>query len=209
MTQALEAQEPTPEKDKPLNVRQLRFARELGLAIAAGGRDDDLTKAYEAAGYAADRGNARRLAADPRIKAIADAACAEALRLAGLHIGYLQAKALELLHANPVRIHRTLAKYLTGKVYGSEEHGYAVRLEMRDDLTPQEESELDAATWALAKFNINKDGAMSIELPDKKGIIEMLAKQLGVGKDEAGDVNVNLGLEALVVQSLQAKETAA
>ncbi len=190
-----------PPDPKPLNPRQKVFARELGLAIAKGCRDDDLIDAYTAAGYAPDRGNARRLAADPRVRAIADHACEEALRLAGLHIGYLQAKALELLHANPMRIHRNLAKFMTAEVYG-EDPNTVVRLQMRDDLTPDEEAALDSVTWPLSKFKIDKDGVISIELPDKKGIIEMLAKQLGVGKDDAGDVNVNVGLEALVMQSL-------
>ena len=192
---------PADASPKPLNPRQKTFARELGLAIAKGGRDDDLIEAYTAAGYAADRGNARRLAADPRIRAIADEACAEALRVAGLHIGYLQAKALELLHANPMRIHRSLAKLMTAEVYG-EDPNTVVRLQMRADLTPAEEALLDEVTWPLSKFRIDKDGVISIELPDKKGIIEMLAKQLGVGKDEPGDVNVSIGLEALVMQSL-------
>lgn len=209
MTQTLPSPSLSADESAPLNARQRAFARELGIAIAKGGRDEDLVDAYAAAGYARDRGNARRLAADPRVRAIADEACAEALRLAGLHIGYLQAKALELLHANPVRIHRALAKFLEAHVYG-EGDNTAVRLQMRDDLSAEEEMLLDAATWPLAKFSINKDGAISIELPDKKGLIEMLAKQLGVGKDEPGDVNVNVGLEALVVQSLtQVKENAA
>ena len=181
-----------PEADKPLNARQRTFARELGIAIAKGGRDDDLIEAYTAAGYAADRGNARRLAADPRIRALADEACAEALRLAGLHIGYLQAKALELLHANPVRIHRELKLHLRDYINGDlEAHSL------------EEAIAFEAATWSLSKFKIDKDGVISIELPDKKGIIEMLAKQLGVGKDEPGDVNVNVGLEALVMQAVQ------
>jgi hypothetical protein len=174
---------------KPLNPRQRIFARELGIAIAKGGRDDDLVEAYVAAGYARDRGNARRLAANPQVRAIADDACAEALRLAGLHIGYLQGMALELLHANPVKIHREL-------------HGKLTRY-LREELQPDETAALEAATWALSKFKIDKDGVISIELPDKKGIIEMLAKQLGIGKDDGSQVNVNVGLEALVTQSLQ------
>jgi hypothetical protein len=196
MTQAFQSPELAPPEPKPLNHRQRTFARELGIAIAKGGRDDDLLEAYTAAGYSRDRGNARRLAADPRIRTIADEACAEALRLAGLHIGYLQGKALELLHANPVRIHRELANNL--------------RKYVREELEANETVALEAATWALSKFKIDKDGVISIELPDKKGIIEMLAKQLGIGKDEPGDVNVNVGLEALVTQSLiQPKEEAA
>ena len=142
--------------------------------MAGGGRDDDLVKAYEAAGYAPDRGNARRLAADPRVKVIADEACAEALRLAGLHIGYLQAKALELLHTSPTKLYHAIAKCL-------DDDG-----KLRGDLSEDERAELDAATWPLSKL---KCGDISIEIADKKSIIEMLAKQLGVGKDEAVALN--------------------
>jgi hypothetical protein len=175
---------------EPLNARQLAFARELGIAIAKGGRDDDLVAAYEAAGYSPDRGNARRLAADPRVKAIADKACEEALRLAGLHIGYLQAKALEILHTSPVTIHRMLAKS-----------------RQKMTLTEEDEAAIDAATWALSEFKIDKDGMISIKLPDKKGIIEMLAKQLGHGRDEPA--SVNLSLETLILQSMKDKQEAA
>ena len=161
-------------EEKPLNHQQRTFARELGIAIASGGRDEQITKAYQAAGYSPNRGNARRLAADPRVKAIADKACAEQLRLAGLHIGYLQAKALELLHASPTGIHRKISEAM--KVGLSE-------------LAPEARAELDSATWALSEFKIDKDGIITIKLPDKTRIIEMLAKQMGIGKDES-DVNV-------------------
>jgi hypothetical protein len=181
----------------PLNMRQLAFARELGVARAAGGRDDDLVKAYAAAGYKPDRGNARRLAADPRIKAIADEACKEALELAGLHIQYLQAKALELLHASPTKIFRAVQLYQAA---------------MRERVAPEAmaaiEAELDAITWPLNEFKIDKDGVVAIKLPDRKGIIEMLAKQLGVGKDDSS-VNVGVTLEALVGASMTVKENAA
>ncbi len=208
-----------PPDPKPLNPRQKVFARELGLAIAKGGRDDDLIDAYTAAGYAPDRGNALKSGVPwDKPAHTVNRNCASGLEalltawqiiregrarvmLAGLHIGYLQAKALELLHANPMRIHRNLAKFMTAEVYG-EDPNTVVRLQMRADLTPDEEAALDSVTWPLSKFKIDKDGVISIELPDKKGIIEMLAKQLGVGKDDAGDVNVNVGLEALVMQSL-------
>jgi hypothetical protein len=202
MTQALEAVQ-EPAATPPLNPRQRAFARELGIAIAKGGRDDDLVDAYAAAGYSRDRGNARRLAADPRVKAIADEACAEALRLAGLHIGYLQAKALELLHASPTRIHREIAKCLEVQVFGEGTKFQEVRFRLKDQLSPEEEAALDAATWPLSEFKIDKDGVISIKVPQKDSIINMLAKQLGVGKDEAGDVNLNVGLEALVMQAVQ------
>lgn len=175
----------TDDSEAPLNMRQRAFGRELGVAIARG--DHDYVAAYEAAGYAPDRGNASRLAADPRIRAIADQVCGEQLRLAGLHIGYLQAKALKLLHTSPAEIHRII-----GKCLNDEGH-------LRSDLTPEEIIELDRATWVLSKLKI---GDLAVELPDKKGIIEMLAKQLGVGKEDSS-VNVDVSLEALVNQSIQ------
>ena len=184
---------------EPLNPRQRAFARELGVAMARG--DRDYTAAYAAVGYTADRGNAARLAADPRVKAIAEEICAEQLRLAGLHIAYLQAKALELLHASPTKMHRILSKAMTADIYETE-HGPIAHPRLRDDLTPEEEAEIDAATWALSEFKIDKDGVITVKVPDKKGLIEMLAKQLGVGKEDSS-VNVDVSLEALVQQSIQ------
>jgi hypothetical protein len=181
-------------QEKPLNRQQLAFARELGVAIAAGGRDDDLVKAYERAGYAPDRGNARRLAADRRVKAIADESCKEALRLAGLHIGYLQAKALELLHASPTAIHRTIARFI--EVIENDE-GEAVFVRFRKNLTPEELTELDAVTWPLSEFKIDKDCVVTVKLPDKKALIEMLAKQLGHGKDDPANVNMGVTLQVI------------
>ena len=182
---------------EPLNERQKVFARELGIARASGGRDEDLTRAYESAGYKPDRGNARRLAADPRVKAIADEACAQALELAGLHIQYLQAKALELLHASPTKIFRTI-----------KQHQDAVR---SDELTPEQRAEidsvLDSVTWPLTEFKIDKDGIIAIKLPDKKGILEMLSKQLGYGKDSGNNLAVALSLGDLVNASLKKPQT--
>lgn len=197
MTKAL----PQP-AEKPLNNRQLAFARELGIAMARG--DRDFTAAYAAAGYAADRGNAARLAADPRIKAIVDKACEEAARLNGLHIGYLQGKALELLHATPTAILRKIAKFMKSETIG-EGDNMIVRFVLRDDLTDAETAELDAAAWPLSKLKIDTNGVIALDLPDKKAIIEMLAKQLGVGKDNGGDVNVSVTLESLVAQSMQSR----
>ena len=183
-------------QDEPLSAKQLMFARELGVAMARG--DRDYTKAYEAAGYAAHRGNAARLAADPRVRAIAEKACEDQLRLAGIHIGYLQAKALELLHASPTKIHRTIAAALQAGRSGQ--------------LTPQQraeiEAELDIATWPLSEFKIDKGGIIAIKLPDKKGIIEMLCKQLGLGKED-NQANIAVTLEQLVLGSMKQKEEAA
>jgi hypothetical protein len=180
-------------QEKPLNRQQLAFARELGVAIAAGGRDEELVKAYERAGYAPDRGNARRLAADPRIKAIADEACKEALRLAGLHIGYLQAKTLEMFHMPPTKIYRVIQKFMKDG-------------ELRMDLTEAEQIELDSACWMMSKFSISDKGVITIEIPDKKSLSEMLAKQLGHGKDDPANVNVDVTLEQMIAASYQVRE---
>jgi len=172
----------TDDSEAPLNLRQRAFARELGIAIARG--DNDYVAAYAAAGYAPDRGNASRLAADPRVRAIAEEMCAEQLKLNGLHIGYLQAKALELLRANAFTLHGMLSLFKSGQL-------------------PADQYEaLEDATWALSEFKIDKDGVITVKVPDKKGIIEMLAKQLGVGKEDSS-VNVDVSLEALVNQSIQ------
>jgi hypothetical protein len=189
-------QVPVATNDSPLNYRQRAFARELGLAIAEGGGDDYLIKAYERAGYAPDRGNARRLAADPRVKALADEACAESLRLMGLHIGYLQAKALELLRASPTKIRRGIQIYEAAKLLPTMT---ARELEQLDVV-------IDELTWPLSEFKIDKDGVIAIKLPDKKAIIEMLAKQLGVGRDDGTNVNVGVSFEQLVQQSIQQPE---
>jgi hypothetical protein len=175
--------------EKPLSPQQLAFARYLGIAIAKGGRDAELVEAYVAAGYAPNRGNARRLAADPRVKAIAEKACADELEVIGLRIGYLQAKALEILHLSPVTVFRTIQKFC-------DEAGT-----LRRDLTSEEVAELESATWPMHKF-------AGVEIAKKEDIIELLAKQLGVGKDD-NSVNVGVTLETLVAQSLQAKERAA
>jgi hypothetical protein len=192
--------------EKPLNRQQATFARELGIAIAGGGRDADILAAYERAGYAPDRGNARRLAADPRVKAIADEACNEALRLAGLHIGYLQAKALELLHASPTAIHRRISKFMTCDVEQTEK-GVLYHPRLRSDMTEAECAELDAVTWPLSKFKINEKGVIEVDVPDKRALIDMLAKQLGVGKDDS-TVNVGVTLETLVQQAAQSRQAA-
>ena len=192
-------------QEKPLNRQQLAFARELGVAIAKGGRDDDLVAAYEAAGYAPDRGNARRLAADPRVRKIADEACQEALRLSGLHIGYLQAKALELLHASPTAIHRRISKFMTCDLEMTEK-GPIYHPRLRADMTEEECAELDAATWALSKFKINEKGVIEIDIPDKKSLIEMLAKQLGFGKDNPANVNVDVTLEQMIAASYKTEQ---
>jgi hypothetical protein len=184
--------------EKPLSPQQLAFARYLGIAIAKGGRDAELVEAYVAAGYAANRGNARRLAADPRVKAIAEKACADELEVIGLRIGYLQAKALELLHASPTEIFRAI------KLHQAAQFNPDISAEKKAEL----DLVLDKITWPLTEFKIDKDGVIAIKLPDKKALIEMLAKQLGVGKDD-NSVNVGVTLEALVAQSLQAKERAA
>ena len=194
------------DETEPLNPRQMAFARYLGIAIAKGGTDRELVEAYKEAGYSGEnyehaRGNARRLAADPRVKAIAEKACQDELEVIGLRIGYLQGKALEMLHASPTKIYRVIQLYEAAK----RKHGVG-------EVIPEELAELeellDKTTWPLNEFKIDKDGIISIKLPDKKGLIEMLAKQLGHGKDDSS-VNIGLTLEQIIAQSMTAKEDAA
>jgi hypothetical protein len=192
---------PHDSREKPLNPRQIAFARALALATARG--DRDFTAAYAEAGYAADRGNAARLAADPRIKAIADEQLRDALERNGLKVEYLQAKALELLHTSPTEVHRVITRFLIAEEHGDGEHA-VVRFRLRDDLSDEDRRLLDRATWPLTEFKIDKDGIVAIKVPDKKAIIEMLCKQLGVGKDEG--VNVAVSLETLIAQSMQPRE---
>lgn len=173
----------TEDHRKPLNARQKAFGRELGVAIAQGNRD--FTAAYEAAGYAPHRGNAARLAANPQVRAIADEACAKALTLSGLHIGYLQARGLHLLDATATSITRRIAACLM-----QDPTTGAIRMK---DLTPEQEAELDAATWATSKLKIDKDGVISIEIPDKKSVIEMLARMLGSMPDQTAEAIGGLG----------------
>jgi hypothetical protein len=189
------------EREEPLNPRQIAFARALALAIARG--DRDFTAAYAEAGYAPNRGNAARLAADPRIKAIADEQLRDALERNGLKVEYLQAKALELLHTSPTEVHRVITRFLIAEEHGGGEHA-VVRFRLRDDLSDDDRRLLDRATWPLTEFKIDKDGIVAIKVPDKKAIIEMLCKQLGVGKDEG--VNVAVSLETLIAQSMQPRE---
>lgn len=160
--------------DKPLTARQREFARELGIAWARGQRN--YVDIYEKCGYKPDRGNATRLAQNPKVRAIAEEACAQANRLNGLYVGYLQAKALQMLDANALAIHRRIAASLKS-----------------GELTPDQEAELDAATWPLSKFKIDKDGLITIELPDKKGLIEMLARMLGTLSDPTAEAITGLG----------------
>jgi hypothetical protein len=173
--------------DKPLNPRQKAFARELGIAVAEGKRD--FTEPYAKAGFSPHRGNAARLAADPRIKTVVDEVCAEQLRLAGLHVGYLQAKTLQMFHASSTAIHRKIGQFIE---LIEDAKGNPIFARFRQDLTAEEAAELDAITWPLSEFKIDKDGIVTIKLSDKKAIAEMLLKQMGVGKDDPTNVNVGV-----------------
>ncbi len=64
----------------PLNPRQRHFAELLAI-----GTDKQI--AYEAAGFKAHRGNAARLAADPRVLAVMETAAMVAARLCGVSLG--------------------------------------------------------------------------------------------------------------------------
>lgn len=170
---------------RPLNAKQKAFA--LGLGVAWASCDTDFLKPYVDAGYKEDRGNACRLASDPRVIAVAESVCGEQLRLHGVHIGYLQAKAMKLLEASTTHMQREIARLIERDPLTGEPS-------LRSDLTPEELAEIDAATWPLSKLKI---GDIAVELPDKKGITEMLAKQLGVGKDDGTNVNVLTAIQVI------------
>lgn len=149
---------------KPLNPKQKAFARELGVALASG--DRTFEGAYVKAGYRRNRGNAARLATDPRVRIIADEAAAEALKHSGLHLAYLQAKLLEMVHANVYDVHRKVAMALRRP---------------EGEMTLAEEAALLAATWPLSEMAVDKDGALRVKLPDKKQLIETVLKTMPGG----------------------------
>lgn len=150
----------SPAQQKPLNERQKRFGRELGLALAAGERLED---AYEKAGFRRHRGNAYRLASDPRIQKIADDVAEEALKLNGLHLAYLQAKMLKMFQMNASH---TLFERVRG------------RLRVKD-LTDEKVVPFDAS-WAVTKFKFDGEtGELTdIEVPDKNTIFNTLIKTM-------------------------------
>ncbi|MES2671603.1 MAG: terminase small subunit [Pseudomonadota bacterium] len=78
---------------KPLNPRQRQFALEL----ATGEKPLD---AQEKAGFKPHRGNAARLAADPRVQAIVETAGMEAARLAGVHLGRVLVEQARIAYFN-------------------------------------------------------------------------------------------------------------
>lgn len=162
---------------RPLNPRQKKFGVELGVALAGG--DRNFAAAYAKAGYKSDRGNAARLAADPRVKAVADEVAQEAVRLSGLHLAYLQAKGLQLLEANVLQLQR--------RVVGALERDQATGMLRHKDLAPDDETALFASTWALSEIKIDADGAATFKIPDKKGVIEMLFKTMPQHAARDGD----------------------
>lgn len=198
MTQALET---IQETEKPLNPRQKVFAHELGIAWASGERD--YTKAYQKAGFKPDRGNARRLAADPRVIRVADELCKQALKMNGLQIEYLQAKALQLLERSVGGVLLDIHEYMDEEVIpGEDGKEAAVVYRLRTDLREDERAKFEAATWCLNDLKIDDKGVITLKMPDKKGLIEMLAKQLGVGNDVT-NLNVGITLEQLVGASMK------
>jgi len=128
---------------QPLNPRQKAFARELGVAWANGKRD--FSEAYEAAGYKRDRGNAARLAKDPRVEAIANQVAAEAVKLAGVNLAYLQAKLLLVAQADPL------------SVVGQDEDG-TLKAKTLDELTSTERA-------AISEMKI-EDGKVTLKTTD-------------------------------------------
>ncbi len=72
---------------KPLDIRQRHFAEELALRGLDHPYSHGVADAYERAGYEWNRGNAARLAADPRIRAEVKRIQTQAADLAGVHLG--------------------------------------------------------------------------------------------------------------------------
>lgn len=197
MNQVLQnVQELEQPREKPLNPRQVAFARELGIARAEGKRD--YTAEYAKVGFKPNRGNAARLASDPRVKAIADQMAQSALEAAGLHISYLQAKSMQLLDTSIGAIFLSIRDYMDEEVVIQEGKEPAVVYRLKYNLTDEERADFEAKTWALSDFKIDDKGVISLKLPDKKGIIEMLAKQLGVGLDSRGNTNLNVAGNAVI-----------
>jgi hypothetical protein len=171
-------------ESRPLNPRQRAFARELGIELAQGKRSFE--DAYERAGFRRHRGNAARLAANDQVRAIAEQECTKALRLAGVHIGYLQAKALQLLECNALQIRRAL-------VMNGLDRDPKTGLLSDRVLTEEQELQLYSDTWAASEVKISADGSVTVKVPDKKGVIEMLAKMLGSMPDPTADAIGGLG----------------
>jgi hypothetical protein len=157
-------------KGNPLSARQSAFACELGIELAEGRRN--FTAAYIRAGYTAGpaaRGNAARLARDPRIWEVVDKVAREAVRLSGVHLAYLQAKALQLLETNVLDVHRRVAESME---YDPESEMVRPR-----DLTAEQKAELYAATWAMSEVRTS-DGLIAVKIPDKRGTLELLLKTI-------------------------------
>lgn len=175
---------------KPLNSRQVAFARELGIARAEGKRD--FTAEYAKVGFKPNRGNAARLASDPRVKAIADLMSQQALEASGLHVAYLQAKAIQLLDQSIGGVFLSIRDYMEEEIVEQEDKEPAVIYRLKHNLSAAERADFEAKTWGLSDFKIDDKGVITIKVPDKKGIIEMLAKQLGVGLESRSGTNVNV-----------------
>jgi hypothetical protein len=146
---------------RPLNAKQKLFGRELGIALAEGKKPED---AYERAGYRRHRRNAFRLATDKRVQAIADATAAEALRLNGLHLAYLQAKTLGLFELNAFKT-----------FYERGADGKATLRNLADVA--------DEHTWAITKFTMDPETGrlVDIEVPDKLAAFNALLKTMPKG----------------------------
>lgn len=97
--------------EKPLNARQRRFAEELAVS-------DSVDEAYAKAGFRPHRGNARRLAADPRIRKLVRDATLIAAELAGVHLGRIL---VELQRIGMFNIDDLVAREANGRVKVTEE----------------------------------------------------------------------------------------
>jgi hypothetical protein len=168
-------------KTEPLNARQRAFGRELGIAWADGRRD--FSDAYAKAGYKPHRGNAARLADDPRVQKIAEEVASIAVKLSGVNLAYLQASALKLLEANVVELHRIIGDVL---IFDREAGAYRVK-----ELTDEQRAQLERQAWAMSKLKL---GDVTVEITDKRSIIETLLKTVPNGvKDPLADALTGIG----------------
>jgi len=165
---------------KPLNYRQRRFAEELAVCSNA-------IEAQAKAGFKPHRGNAARLAADPRVQAVVETAAMQAAKLAGVHLGRVLVEQARIAYFNiaDVLMYDALGQVVLDK-QGMPIVDYSAMT--REHFA------------AVAKIDFEKG---KIEFHDKVGVLRDLVKFLtpASGKDDkpAGDTFVfNQNLLAMV-----------
>lgn len=166
---------------KPLNSRQRQFALELATG-------EKPLEAQAKAGFKPHRGNAARLAADPRVQAIVEVAGMEAARLAGVHLGRVLIEQARIAYFN------------IGELLFRDAQGQIVL-----DKSGMPIIDYSAMTndhfAAVAKIDFEKG---KIEFHDKVGVLRDLMKYLNPADDKdrppGGDTfNFNLNQQLLAM----------